>query len=208
MAKVTVYNLEGKESGDITLDDAVFGVDVRPEVVQSVARIQQANAFVPYAHTKTRGEVRGGGKKPWKQKGTGRARHGSSRSPIWVGGGITFGPRKEKNTNKKVNKKTKQQAVRMVLSDKVAEQKLIVVDSFSDVSGKTKQIATLLNSVAEGRPALFASAEKNIALTQAAANIQRTNTVLANSLNVVDMLKHQYLVLDKAAVEQLVAQYK
>jgi large subunit ribosomal protein L4 len=207
MSKITVYNLEGKEAGSMELAPEVFGVELKADVVQFVVRAQQANAFIPYAHTKTRGEVRGGGRKPWKQKGTGRARHGSSRSPIWVGGGVTFGPRNTKNPSLKINKKTKSAAARMVLSDKLSGERLIVVESFDGATGKTKQFSELLKKLANGRSALIATADKNQTLQRACSNIPKTNTVLANSLNVRDLLKYQYLVVDKAGVEALTKQY-
>lgn len=209
MATVTVYNLKGEKVEDLKLDDAVFGVEVKPEVVQFVADAQRANAHVPYAHTKLRGEIRGGGKKPWRQKGTGRARHGSTRSPIWRGGGITFGPRSIRNMAKKVNKRQKQAAIRMVLSDKAAAGGLIVVDSFEALTGKTKEVATLMTALKMERPsALIASGAKNESLQRAAQNLEKVNTVLANSVNVADMLKYRYLVVDKAGVETLTATFK
>ncbi len=205
MSTVKVYNLEGKEAGTRELPEAVFAVPVKSDLVQFVSRAERANAFVPYAHTKDRSEVRGGGKKPWKQKGTGRARHGSSRSPIWVGGGVTFGPRNDKNPSLKVNKKEKHAALRMVLSDKLKNGRLIVVDSWDQVSGKTRDVATLLSTVAEARPAVLSTAKSNALLTRAAANLPRTNTVLADSLSVGTLLKYRYLVVDNAGVDAIIA---
>ncbi len=201
-----IYTIEGKEAGARELPEAVFGVVVKPELIQSVSRAQMANAFIPYAHTKDRSEVRGGGKKPWKQKGTGRARAGSSRSPLWSGGGVTFGPRNTKNPELKINKKEKQAAMRMVLSDKLASGRLIIVDSFEKASGKTAEVANLLATVAESRPAIVATEKSNPVLTRATANLPRTNTVLANSLNVRDLLKHRYLIVDNAGIDAIITQ--
>jgi large subunit ribosomal protein L4 len=201
-----IYNITGKEAGTRELPEAVFGVVVKPELIQSVSRAQMANAFIPYAHTKDRSEVRGGGKKPWKQKGTGRARAGSSRSPLWSGGGVTFGPRNTKNPELKINKKEKQAAIRMVLTDKLASGRLIIVDSFEKATGKTAEIAKLLATVAESRPAIVATEKSNPVLTRAASNIPRTNTVLATSLNVRDLLKHRYLIVDNAGIDAIITQ--
>lgn len=201
-----IYNIEGNEAGMRELPEAVFGVVVKPELIQSVSRAQMANAFIPYAHTKDRSEVRGGGKKPWKQKGTGRARAGSSRSPLWSGGGVTFGPRNTKNPELKINKKEKQAAMRMVLTDKLASGRLIIVDSFEKASGKTAEVAKLLATVAESRPAIVATEKSNPVLTRAASNLPRTNTVLANSLNVRDLLKHRYLIVDNAGIDAIITQ--
>lgn len=209
MATVKVYNLKGEETGDLKLDDAVFGVEVKPALVQYVLRAQRANAHAPYAHTKDRSEKRGGGKKPWAQKGTGRARHGSSRSPIWRGGGVTFGPRSNRNMKKKINKKENRAAIRMVLSDKVSEKMLLVVDSFEGLEGKTKQLATMLAATpAQGRSILIASGEKNAALTRSVQNLPKTDSTMARSLNVTSLLKNQYLLVDKAGIEALTEQFK
>lgn len=209
MATVTVHNLKGDKVEDLKLDDAVFGVEVKPELVQFVADAQRANAHVPYAHTKGRGDVRGGGKKPWRQKGTGRARHGTTRSPIWRGGSVTFGPSKFRNMGKKVNKRQRRAAIRMMLSDKAATGGLIVVDSLADLTGKTKEVAAMINALPlERQSAIIAPGEKNEGLTRAAQNLQKVNTMMADSVNVGDMLKYRYLIVDKAGVEQLTAVFK
>lgn len=206
MGKVAVYNLEGKKAGDIELNDAVFGVEINPEVVQFVANAQRGNAARPYAHTKQRGEVRGGGKKPWRQKGTGRARHGSSRSPLWRGGAVTFGPTKFRNQFRKVNKKQRRKALMMVLSDKLAGNNIIVVESFEGATGKTKQMSDFLAAVPmERQSGVIALGEKNELVTRSAQNVQKVNTMLADSLNVYDLLQHRYLIIDKAGVEKLEA---
>ena len=162
MPSVSIYNFEGKVVGTRELPAAVFGVPVKPGLLQQAVTAQQANRRVAIAHTKTRGEVRGGGRKPWKQKGTGRARHGSIRSPIWIGGGITFGPRSNRNFTLKINHKVRRRALLMSLSAKVAEAALMVVDDVKPVGKKSKQAAQLLvnlklragkKGVAAGKPA-------------------------------------------------------
>lgn len=208
MATANVYNLQGKQAGEMTLDDAVFGVQIKPDVVQFVMNAQVANAAQSTAHSKERGEVRGGGKKPWRQKGTGRARHGSSRSPLWVGGAVTFGPRNDRNQSKKVNKKTRRSAIRMVLTDKLANTQFVIVDSFDGIEGKTKQFAAALEALpVERQSALVLTAEKNDALRRAAQNVQGVNTAMADSVNVRDLLKYQYVIVDQAGAEKLVATF-
>jgi large subunit ribosomal protein L4 len=126
-----IYNQKGKESGKVTLPDAVFAMQWNADLVHQVAVGMMSNARDPIAHTKTRGEVRGGGKKPWQQKGLGRARHGSSRSPIWVGGGVAHGPRNDKNYTKKINKKMKTAALYSILSKKLKDNEIIFLDTLS-----------------------------------------------------------------------------
>lgn len=209
MATVTMYNREGKSAGELTLDDAVFGVKPDAKLIQFVANAQRANAFVPYADTKTRGEVRGGGRKPRPQKGTGQSRQGSIRSPQWKGGGVIFGPNSERNLDKKVNKKTRRKAIRMMLTDKLLAEQLIVVDSLDGLAGKTKEFTQLLSALKLKRvSALVASAGKNESLTRAAQNLPKVNTVLADSINVLDLLKYRYFIVDAAGVEKIVAQFK
>lgn len=209
MPKVQVYNVKGEQTGEISLDENVFGVEVKPELIQFVANAQRANTHQPYAHAKNRAEVRGGGRKPWRQKGTGRARHGSIRSPLWRGGGATFGPRKERNMSQKVNIKTRRKAIRMMLSDKVGSGHLVVVDSLQELEGKTKQLAALLAKLPiQNSSALLAVGERNEQLTRAAKNIKRVNTILADSANVGDLLKYSYLVCDTAGVKKMTNIFK
>lgn len=204
MKTVDTYNILGEKVGSQELNETVFAVEVKPETVQFVSNAQRANAFVPYAHTKGRAQIAGGGRKPWKQKGTGRARHGSSRSPIWRGGGITFGPTKFRNPFKKVNKKMRRSAIRMMLSDKVEHNAIFVIDSFENMTGKTKEIMTLLEKLPMNKKtALIAVGEKNLLLTRAAQNLEKVNTVLADSVNVGDLLQYQYLIVDSKGIEKM-----
>jgi len=147
MKKAAVYNVKAEKVKDIELNPAIFNVEAKESVVHQVAVAQMANSRVAIAHTKTRGEVRGGGAKPWRQKGTGRARAGSNRSPIWVGGGITFGPRKDRNFSQKVNKKMKTRALFMCLSDKVSNNLLVLLDKLSLENGKTKEVVEVIKNL-------------------------------------------------------------
>ncbi len=207
MTKVSVYNLQGKEVEKIDLNPAIFDMAPNKNLVAQVVRVQEANARQPIAHTKTRTNVRGGGRKPWKQKGTGRARVGSIRSPLWRGGGIVFGPLSVRNFALNINKKMKQKALFMALTDKVHEQKLIIVDSLAMDAPKTQQLVAALGALKVDGSALVATAATNANVTLSARNIERVEQIQANSLNVRDVLKHQYLVLEKSALDVIEATY-
>lgn len=201
MTKAPRYSIEGKQIGDVALNDAHFGVKVNAALVHEVAVAQAANARHPIAHTKTRGEVRGGGKKPWRQKGTGRARHGSTRSPIWVGGGITFGPRSERNFGVKVNRKAKQKAFFMTLSDKVAHGKLLVVDRFAPANAKTKELASFLKRLPVGSTVLYIAAASRPELVRMARNLNNVFVVTANAASIVDVLRSKHVIFEADAIE-------
>lgn len=145
--EATVYSKGGKESGKVKLPESVFGVAWNGDLVHQVVVSMQSNARTPVAHTKDRSEVRGGGKKPWRQKGTGRARHGSRRSPIWIGGGVTFGPRNERDFTKKINKKMRAKALFCVLSKKYQDGEIIFVDNLSTEEPKTKEAKSIMDSL-------------------------------------------------------------
>ena len=145
--KTVVYNILGKEIGEVELNDAIFAVKIKPEVVHQVFVSQSGNQRESIAHTKNRSEVRGGGKKPWAQKGTGRARHGSIRSPIWRGGAVIFGPTSERNWKTKINKDTRRLALKMCLTDKAQNGALYVVEDFSFEKPKTKTVAEFLKNI-------------------------------------------------------------
>jgi len=203
MAKVSLYNTDGKEQGSVDLLDLVFGVKPKDAVVHQVYLAIRANARQPWAHTKDRSEVSGGGKKPWKQKGTGRARHGSIRSPIWRGGGITFGPTNERNYRQKINQKMKKVAVRMGFSDKVLDSRLIVLDTFA-TDGKTKGFIALRKILpGVGRSTLVVTEQKNDAMLRATKNVSGIDVVRAMDVNIVDLMHHQYVIVDKSAVATL-----
>ena len=206
--KVKIYNFEGKEVGDEILDPTLFNVDLNKELIQQVLIFQQANSRDVIAHTKGRSEVRGGGKKPWKQKGTGRARHGSTRSPIWIGGGITFGPTSSRNFSKKVNKKAKKKALAMVLTDKVVNNNLVVLESYNLPQPKTKLLKQALDKLpGKNKKKLLVTknAEENVVL--ASKNLDKVKTINYGSLNIVDLLKNEYLFINKELLEKIKKHY-
>ncbi len=207
MLKVKLYNVEGKVVGEKELSQAVFGVTVNPAVVHEVMVGLMANARQPLAHTKTKGEVRGGGKKPWKQKGTGRARQGSIRSPQWAGGGIVFGPRNERDYFKKINKKTKKQAMRMVFSDKVASDRLVIVEQLTAKDGKTKAITTTLGKLPVKGRIVLVNAAKDELLARSVKNLKKTNLFGTGNLSLVDVLRADYLVLTPEVIEKFESTY-
>lgn len=208
MPKVSVYNQEGNVTGDIQLSDARFGVKVNPAVVHEALVAQQANRRKAIANTKTRGEVRGGGKKPWKQKGTGRARQGSIRSPQWVGGGIVFGPTSDRNFALKINKKTKQKALFMALSDKVAHENLIVLEAFAPAEPKTKLMASLVSKLPVKRSALYVMPKSNASMVRMSRNLKNVQVVTANSLNLEDVLHAGSVVFEKDAIPAFEKMFK
>lgn len=204
MATVKLYNLKGDVVGDLKLSEKIFDVKPNVALINEASVAQQSNSRVAIAHTKTRGDVRGGGKKPWKQKGTGRARHGSTRSPIWKGGGVTFGPRKDRTYDVKINKKARRQAICMVLSDRVAEQKFVALDELVIDGGKTKLLAGgLKNLPSTGKSILLVIDPKNIAARRAAQNVPKVTTIAPNSLNVRDLLRYPFIVAPKAEIETI-----
>lgn len=206
--KVKLYDFAGKDLGTENLDPKLFGVAVKPGVVQEVFVAQTANSRQVLAHTKGRAEVRGGGKKPWKQKGTGRARHGSSRSPIWIGGGITFGPTNARNFSKQINKKTKKLALAMVLSDKFATDRLVLVDEYNLAESKTKLLKNSLDKLPnKNKSTLIVTKKTDQAVKLAAQNLPKIETIYYGSLNIVDLLKYDYLFLSKDLLTKLEKHY-
>lgn len=200
MSKINIYNQDGKVTGDLELNAKHFGVKVDAKLVHEMVVAQQANARKNTGHTKTKGEVQGGGKKPWKQKGTGRARQGSIRSPQWIGGGIAHGPRKERNYSVKVNKKAKQKALFMALSDKVANEKFVILESFATESPKTKIAAKTLSKLPLGRRTLFVIPKSNPLMMRMVRNLQNVKLVTVNALNLVDVVDHQTVMFEQEAV--------
>ncbi len=198
MSKVSVYNMKGSEVGEIELNDAVFGVEVNEHLVHLAVVSQLANKRQGTQSAKTRSEVSGGGKKPWKQKGTGHARQGSTRSPQWTGGGIVFAP-KPRDYSIKLNKKEKQLALKSALTSRVQENKFIVVDEIKLDSIKTKNFAEALNSL-NVKKALVVLNENDQNVVLSAKNIPTVKTALTNTINVFDILKYDTIVIDKAAV--------
>lgn len=208
MSKINIYNQEGKVAGDLELNAKHFGVKVDPALIHQMVVAQQANARKNTGHTKTKGEVQGGGKKPWKQKGTGRARQGSIRSPQWVGGGIAHGPRKERNYGVKVNKKAKQKALFMALSDKVANSTFVVLDSMSTATPKTKVAAATFTKLPLGRRTLFVIPKSNPTLLRMVRNLQNVKLVTVNALNLVDVVGYPTVMFEKDAVPAFETLYR
>lgn len=200
MPQVSLYNEQGDRVGDVALSDTIFGVKLNAGVVHEAVVAARANARHPIAHTKTRGNVRGGGKKPWKQKGTGRARQGSIRAPQWVGGGIVFGPTRERNFSVKINKKTKRKALFMVLSDKVADQKFLVLDRVTTDPAKTKIMASLMKKLPVQESVLLVSPGSNPSLVRMVRNLPSLHAVNVQSLNLLDVLSARTVVFLKDAV--------
>ena len=202
MPKIDVYNIEGKKVSDIELADSVFGIEPNEKIVHSVLVNYMANQRQGTSNTKTRAEVSGGGRKPWKQKGTGRARQGSIRSPQWFKGGIALGP-KPRDYSYRVNKKERRLAVRSVLSSKVLEKELVVVDSMNFDAIKTKNMVSALNNLKVEGKTLIVLPEKNENVQKSARNIEGVKTSLVNTINVYDLLKYNKLVLTEDAVKSL-----
>lgn len=204
MITTALYNMEGEKIGEVELSDNVFNVPMNADLVYQVAVTQAANGRKVIAHTKDRGEVSGGGKKPWKQKGTGRSRHGSSRSPIWRHGGITFGPTKERNFSGKVNDKMKKKAVSIILSSKLKDNELIVLDKFILPEPKTKIVNSAFEKLSlKGKKTLLATAKEEQDIKRAVKNLPKAKVVSALNVNVGDLLSYKYLVIPKDAVEVL-----
>ena len=202
MPKIDVYNIEGKKVSDIELADSVFGIEPNEKIVHSVLVNYMANQRQGTSNTKPRAEVSGGGRKPWKQKGTGRARQGSIRSPQWFKGGIALGP-KPRDYSYRVNKKERRLAVRSVLSSKVLENNLVVVDSMNFDAIKTKNMVSALNNLKVEGKTLIVLPEKNENVQKSARNIEGVKTSLVNTINVYDLLKYNKLVLTVDAVKSL-----
>ncbi|MDP1619434.1 MAG: 50S ribosomal protein L4 [Candidatus Moranbacteria bacterium] len=208
MAKVKLYNIEGKEVKEIEISDAVFGLPANDDLVHQVFVSLGANQRQVLAHTKTRGERSGSGIKPWKQKGTGRARVGSSRTPTWRGGGVAFGPTNERNFKKKINKKMNTKAIATVLSAKLRDGEMVVLDKLSLNENKTKEMARILKNLEiKGRMLIGFSVEER-GLRAYSRNIEKVNNILVEKLNVLDMLNNKNLVLSQDSIKYLEDKYQ
>ena len=206
MATVAVYNTEGKEVEKLELNDAVFGVEINEHLVHMAVVAQLANKRQGTQSAKTRAEVRGGGKKPWRQKGTGHARQGSTRSPQWTGGGVVFAP-KPRDYSIKLNKKEKAGAMKSALTSKVNEEKFIVLDELKLDESKTKKFVEVLNNL-EVSKALVVMKDKDDNVIMSANNVPDVKTTLSNTINVYDILKYDTVVITKdavAAIEEVYA---
>lgn len=198
MATVSVLNMEGKEVEKLDLNDSIFGVEINEHLVHLAVVSQLANNRQGTQKAKTRSEVRGGGRKPWRQKGTGHARQGSTRSPQWTGGGVVFAP-KPRDYSIKLNKKERRLAIKSALTTKVNESKLIVLDSFELDEIKTKKFVAVMNNL-KAEKALVVLNEKNDNVIKSANNVPTVKTALTNTINVYDILKYDTLVLTQDAV--------
>ena len=201
MANVSVYNIEGKEVGTMELDDAVFGVEVNEHLVHMAVVAQLANKRQGTQKAKTRSEVSGGGRKPWRQKGTGHARQGSTRSPQWTGGGVVFAPTPRDYTIR-LNKKEKRAALKSALTSRVQESKFIVLDELSFDEIKTKRFQTVLNNLKVSK-ALVVVGEGSDNVVLSARNIPAVKTAYVNTINVYDILKYNTVVATKAAIANI-----
>lgn len=201
MANVTVYNMEGKEVGTLELNDKVFGVEINEHLVHLAVVRQLANKRQGTQSTKGRSEVRGGGRKPWRQKGTGHARQGSIRAAQWTGGGVIFGPT-PRDYDVKMNKKERRAALRSALTSKVQDQKFVVVDSLELAEIKTKEMQRVLNNLKADK-ALVVTGEDNKNVVLSARNIADVQTATPNTINVYDVMKHNTIVVTKDAVASI-----
>ena len=202
MPKIDVYSIEGKKVKEIELNEAVFGIEPNEKIVHIALVNYMANQRQGTASTKTRAEVAGGGRKPWRQKGTGRARQGSTRSPQWIKGGIALGP-KPRDYRYTINKKERRLAIKSVLSSKVLENNLVVVDNLQFEEIKTKQMVNALANLKVEGKTLVVLPEKNLNVQKSAKNIENVKTTLINTINVYDLLKYEKLVIDVQAVKSL-----
>ncbi|SET57386.1 LSU ribosomal protein L4P [Natronincola peptidivorans] len=202
MPKVSVYNVSGEQVNEIELSDNVFGVEVNQHVLYEVVKNQLANKRQGTQSAKTRSEVRGGGRRPWRQKGTGRARHGTIRSPLWVGGGVVFAP-KPRNHGYTLPKKVKRLAMKSALTSKVNSNELIVLEELTLEAPKTKEMANILKNLKVEKKALIVIGDKNEAVIRSAKNIPGIETASVNTLNVYDILKYDKFIITKDAVQKV-----
>jgi large subunit ribosomal protein L4 len=207
--KTDLYNFQGEKVGEIELPE-IFDVPFNPALVHQVLRWHTLNTYYPYAHTKTRAEVRGGGRKPWPQKGTGRARHGSIRSPIWVGGGVTFGPRNEEKKQIDINQKMKRKALLMTVTEKLKQNLLRIIENLDNKIYKTKEFENFFSYFLEPRKtkkkretALLVIDKDDKNIYRAVRNLPYADAISARNLNLIEILNHKYLFLTKEAIEVL-----
>ncbi len=204
--ETTIYNTQGKSTGKISLPESIFGLPWNADLVHEIVRLMNSNSRSPVANVKTRGEVRGGGKKPWRQKGTGRARHGSTRSPIWVGGGIAHGPRADKNFERKINKKARIKALYTILSRKMKDGEILLIDSLDIKAPKTAEAQTIVGSLSSIKgferlatkkvnTAIIAVEKKTDAVAKSFRNIGNISLEEFRNINPVSVLNHTFLVV-------------
>jgi large subunit ribosomal protein L4 len=201
MPTVALFKQDGSQAGDVELNKAVFGIEPNTHVLHEAVVMQRASLRQGTHDVKNRSEVRGGGRKPWRQKGTGRARHGSIRSPIWVGGGTAFGPT-PRSYGYKMPKKVRRLALISALSSKVKEGNVLVLDAISIDAPKTKEIVKMLEALDVNEKALIVTADKEEAVIRSANNLQNTNVLTVKEINVLDLLSHDKLIITKDAAEK------
>ncbi len=202
--KASIYNQAGEKTGTVALPKEIFEVETNTDLIHQVVVAQMANRRKVVAHTKIRGEVSGGGKKPWRQKGTGRARHGSIRSPIWKGGGVTFGPRKEKIFKKRIPKKMRKKAMFMVLTAKAKNGLLIILDDLKYQKPKTKEVVKILrNFDLENKSVLVALSQQDKNTILSFRNIPNVAAIQAVDLNCLDLLSYKYLLMPKESIKKI-----
>lgn len=203
-----IYNQKGEEAGKIKLPELVFGLPKNDDLVHQVVVSMQSNLRTPVAHTKGRGDVRGGGKKPWQQKGTGRARHGSIRSPLWRGGGVTHGPIKDKNYEKKINKKMKAKALYTILSQKMRDNEILFVDNFSFAKPKTQEAVNAMKSLSKiseyknllskkNNAAYLALGKKDLNTEKSFSNLNNVKVDDVKNINPMDITNYKYLIIEQ-----------
>ena len=202
--KIDIYNQQGKVDGSTNLPKEIFEVDFNADLVHQVAVSLMANKRQVSAHAKTRGEVRGGGKKPWRQKGTGRARHGSIRSPLWKGGGVTHGPRNDRIWEREIPKKMRRKALLMVLSEKAKSNNLIILDKIELTNGKTSEMASVMAKLpSKGASLLIALPGYDKKIFLASRNINKVSIDDARNINVLDLLNSKYLLMPKETIKTI-----
>ncbi len=199
MPKVALYNNEGSQVGEVELNEEIFAAEINQQLMHEAVKRYLTSQRRGTASTKTRNEVRGGGRKPWRQKGTGRARHGSIRSPLWTGGGVIFGPQ-PKEYEYKMNKKARKKAIKSALSAKLKDGQLVVIDQLEFEAPKTKMIIEMLQNLKLNHKTMVVTGEADFNVHLSVRNIPGVSSMLANSINVYDILNHEYLVLTQDAV--------
>lgn len=206
--KIPLYTQEGSQKGEVDVSDKIFGVKTNKALIHRVMLMQLANKRHPIAHTLTKGEVRGGGKKPYRQKHTGRARQGSNRSPHFKGGGVAFGPRNERNFQTKIPKRERRLALFTALSEKAKSQNISALEGYSVETPKTKLFANFISKLPFQKKILFVLPGKDTAIVRSSKNISRVKTVQVNYLNIVDILNHQDVIFLKDSLKKLEETFK
>ena len=201
--KAAIYNQKGEKKGEVTLNKDLFGIEVNEGLIHQALVMQQANARQPIAHTKTRGEIRGGGRKPHRQKGTGRARFGSIRTPIHRGGGIVFGPRNTRNFTKAMPKKQRRKALFCALSSKANDNQIIILEKYDAKEPKSKAFAEMLSKLPVDRNALIVIPGKNEIIQKSSRNLENARTILASYINIKDLLKYRTIIFLKDSLPKL-----